>query len=125
MALHLSRRTFLSASAQTAVGALVYSTIEAKGQNVLVQSFLPNAMIQSGAMQPVFAKLDEYIARHMRETGAPGLTLALANHDGLLRGTATVASFYAKVSCTGMASSHSCRAPMESLVLAIPTLRIG
>ena len=36
-------------------------------------------------MQPVFAKLDEYIARHMRETGAPGMTLALANRDGLIR----------------------------------------
>jgi CubicO group peptidase (beta-lactamase class C family) len=36
-------------------------------------------------MQPVFARLDEYIARHMRETGAPGMTLALANRDGLIR----------------------------------------
>ena len=40
---------------------------------------------QSGAMQPVFARLDEFIARHMRETGAPGMTLALANRDGLIR----------------------------------------
>jgi CubicO group peptidase (beta-lactamase class C family) len=36
-------------------------------------------------VQPVFARLDEYIARHMRETGAPGMTLALANRDGLIR----------------------------------------
>jgi len=36
-------------------------------------------------MQPWIAQLDEYIARHMRETGAPGLTLALANRDGLIR----------------------------------------
>lgn len=40
---------------------------------------------QSHAVQPVFAKLDEFIARHMRETGAPGMTLALANRDGLIR----------------------------------------
>ncbi len=40
---------------------------------------------QSGAMQPVFSRLDQFIARHMRETGAPGLTLALANRDGLIR----------------------------------------
>lgn len=84
MPLNLSRRSFLAASTLTAAGALVYSTIEAKGQNILVESLLSSAM-QSGAMQPVFAKLDEYIARHMRETGAPGLTLALANRDGLLR----------------------------------------
>jgi CubicO group peptidase (beta-lactamase class C family) len=36
-------------------------------------------------VQPVFAKLDEFIARHMRETGAPGMTLALANREGLIR----------------------------------------
>ncbi len=36
-------------------------------------------------VQPLFARLDEYIARHMRETGAPGMTLALANRDGLIR----------------------------------------
>jgi len=46
---------------------------------------IASAMAQSAAVQPVFARLDEYIARHMRETGAPGLTLALANRDGLIR----------------------------------------
>ena len=36
-------------------------------------------------MQPVFARLDAFIERHMRETGAPGMTLALANRNGLIR----------------------------------------
>ncbi|MET0646618.1 MAG: serine hydrolase domain-containing protein, partial [Pyrinomonadaceae bacterium] len=31
------------------------------------------------------ARLDEYIARHMRETGAPGMTLALAERGGAVR----------------------------------------
>jgi len=44
-----------------------------------------NLLGQSAAVQPLFAKLDDYIARHMRETGAPGLTLALANRQGLIR----------------------------------------
>ena len=44
-----------------------------------------NLFSQSAAVQPLFARLDEYIARHMRETGAPGLTLALANRAGLIR----------------------------------------
>ena len=44
-----------------------------------------NLLSQSAAVQPLFARLDEYIARHMRETGAPGMTLALANRDGLIR----------------------------------------
>ena len=44
-----------------------------------------NLLGQSAAVQPLFARLDEYIARHIRETGAPGMTLALANRDGLVR----------------------------------------
>ncbi len=32
-----------------------------------------------------YQKLDEFVARHMQETGAPGLTLALASRDRLLR----------------------------------------
>jgi CubicO group peptidase (beta-lactamase class C family) len=36
-------------------------------------------------LQPAFTRLDEFITRHMKETGAPGLTLALANREGLLR----------------------------------------
>jgi CubicO group peptidase (beta-lactamase class C family) len=40
---------------------------------------------QSAAVQPLFARLDEYIAGHMRQVGAPGMTLALANRDGLIR----------------------------------------
>ncbi|HEU4511286.1 MAG TPA: serine hydrolase [Pyrinomonadaceae bacterium] len=44
------------------------------------------AFAQNGAnVQPVFTRLDEYIANHMRETGAPGMTLAIANRDGLIR----------------------------------------
>ena len=38
--------------------------------------------------QPAFARLDEFIGAHMRDIGAPGMTLALANRDGLLRASA-------------------------------------
>lgn len=69
-----SRRKFLSGTAKSAVAV------------TLLRSLTPaNTLVQSAAVQPVFARLDEYIARHMRETGAPGMTLALANRDGLIR----------------------------------------
>jgi len=42
-------------------------------------------LAQAAAVQPLFARLDEFITRHMHETGAPGMTLALANRDGLIR----------------------------------------
>jgi CubicO group peptidase (beta-lactamase class C family) len=69
--MNISRRRFLSTSAQTAVAVSVLRSVPVFGQ--------------SAAMQPVFAKLDDFIARHMRETGAPGMTLALANRQGLIR----------------------------------------
>jgi CubicO group peptidase (beta-lactamase class C family) len=86
MSIHLSRRNFLGVTAKAAVVASVYTAIEARGSTVLIQSLIPEeANTQAAAMQPWLAQLDEYIARHMRETGAPGLTLALANRDGLIR----------------------------------------
>ena len=72
--MNLSRRKFLSGTAKSAVAV------------TLLKSLVPvRALAQAAAVQPVFARLDEYIARHMRETGAPGMTLALSNRDGLIR----------------------------------------
>src|SRR5215470_2688821 len=86
MPIHLSRRSFLTATAKSAVAATVYTAIETKGSTVLIKSLVPSeATTQAAAMQPWIAQLDQYIARHMQETGAPGLTLALANRDGLIR----------------------------------------
>src|SRR5678815_5376493 len=69
-----SRREFLSNGVKAAAAVTVLRSVVSA-----------SAFAQSAAVQPVFAKLDEFIARHMRETGAPGLTLALANRDGLIR----------------------------------------
>jgi CubicO group peptidase (beta-lactamase class C family) len=67
---NLSRRRFVLSSAMVSVAVLLNPR---------------NILAQSAAVQPLFARLDEFIARHMRETGAPGMTLALANRDGLIR----------------------------------------
>jgi D-alanyl-D-alanine carboxypeptidase len=71
--MNLSRRKFLSTSAKSAVAVTVLRSVPA------------TAFAQSAAVQPLFTRLDEYIVRHMRETGAPGMTLALANREGLIR----------------------------------------
>ena len=70
MTLNLSRRQFVISSAMVSVAALINPR---------------NLLGQSAAVQPLFARLDEYIARHMRETGAPGMMLSLANRNGLIR----------------------------------------
>lgn len=66
----LSRRQFVLSTAMVSVAAFINPR---------------NLLAQSAAVQPLFARLDEFIARHMRETGAPGMTLALANRNGLIR----------------------------------------
>ena len=72
--MNISRRQFISTSAKSAVAV------------TLLHSFVPaRVLAQAAAVQPVFTRLDEFITRHMRETGAPGMTLALANRDGLIR----------------------------------------
>ena len=72
--MNLSRRKFITGTAKSAVAV------------TLLRSVVPaSTLAQAAAVQPLFARLDEYIVRHMRETGAPGMTLALANRDGLIR----------------------------------------
>lgn len=71
--MNITRRNFLSTSAKSALAVTILNSVPAR------------ALAQAAAMQPALARLDEFIARHMRETGAPGMTLALANRDGLIR----------------------------------------
>ena len=72
--MHVSRRRFIA------------NTVKSAAALTLLRSVVPaNTLIQAAAVQPVFPRLDEFIVRHMHETGAPGLTLALANRDGLIR----------------------------------------
>ncbi len=72
--MNISRRSFIGASAKSALAI------------TLLRSVVPaSALSQAAALQPVFKRLDEFITRHMQETGAPGMTLALANRDGLIR----------------------------------------
>src|SRR4051794_7419582 len=82
----LSRRSFLGTSAKSAVALAAYSRLSAAAAPILLTADVPqDARPQAAALQPAFARLDELITRHMRETGAPGMTLALANREGLLR----------------------------------------
>ncbi|MBV9927811.1 MAG: serine hydrolase [Acidobacteria bacterium] len=55
-------------------------------------SVLPSLTREVAAQRPrgarnggVLARLDEYVERHMREVGAPGMTLALADRNGAVR----------------------------------------
>jgi CubicO group peptidase (beta-lactamase class C family) len=81
--IRLTRRNFLSTTAKSAIAVAAYNAIQTRVGAVSVNSIVIQG--DGTALQPTFARLDEYIARHMQESGAPGLTLALANREGPVR----------------------------------------
>ena len=84
MTQRISRRTLLSGAIKTGVGLAISGVAPS-----LMVGLLPRLIKAStqdvARFQPAFARLDEFIAAHLRDIGAPGMTLALANRDGLLR----------------------------------------
>ena len=77
----ISRRKLLGHGLKAGVGLTVLKQLGP----IEVLAFSSQATPQASAFNAVYQKLDEFIARHMQETGAPGMTLALASRDGLLR----------------------------------------
>ena len=75
MSYFLSRRQFINGSAQTAALAA--------GSRFLV---LESAAQESNARyKSFFPQLDKFVEQYMREQGAPGMTLVLADRDGVHR----------------------------------------
>lgn len=89
----ISRRELLKNGAKAAVGLSLFSSAAADttSRTRTRDTGTPptDGAAQSAAgdarLEPAFARLDEFVARHMRETGAPGMTLALADRSGALR----------------------------------------
>ncbi|HKO62603.1 MAG TPA: serine hydrolase domain-containing protein [Pyrinomonadaceae bacterium] len=77
----ISRRSLLGHSLKAGVGLVVLKQLGP----IEVVAFSPQAPQQAVRFNAAYQKLDEFIARHMQETGAPGLTLALASRDRMLR----------------------------------------
>ena len=75
----ISRRTLLSSGLKGGIGLVLLKELGTRPVLVFSQGQQPNSL------QPVFQKLDEFIARHMNELGAPGMTVALADKKGLIR----------------------------------------
>jgi CubicO group peptidase (beta-lactamase class C family) len=80
----ITRRALLSNGLKTGLGLAVLTTV--KGATpVLISTQSANQTAQTGRFGQAFKRLDEFIARHMDEVGAPGMTLAIANRQGVLR----------------------------------------
>lgn len=85
----LTRRGFISASCKTAAALAALRALPATAAPALLGSFEPQPRAaRLTALRPAFALIDGFVTRHMAETGAPGLTLSLADATGLLRASA-------------------------------------
>ena len=84
MSANITRRALITGGIKAGAGfAIVY---QMPGMVRPVFAFSANSQNASAdRLQPAYKGLDEYVARHMSEVGAPGMTLALADRNGLLR----------------------------------------
>jgi D-alanyl-D-alanine carboxypeptidase len=83
MSVVISRRKLLSSGLKTGLGAIVLREVAVNPALAFVSAKTQGR--HSDQFQAAFQLLDDYVARHMAEVGAPGMTLALADRSGLLR----------------------------------------
>lgn len=83
MAELISRRKLLSTGIKTGVGLALLNNLSLTPFSVV--AFSREAERQTDRFLPAYKLLDEFIARHMKDVGAPGMTLAIADRKGLLR----------------------------------------
>jgi D-alanyl-D-alanine carboxypeptidase len=82
MSLVISRRKLLSSGLKFGLSAIVLPEVAVNPALAFVQQTQGR---HDDQFQAAFQLLDDYVARHMAEVGAPGMTLALADRSGLLR----------------------------------------
>jgi len=85
MSLHISRRTLLRGAIKSGVGLVVLRQLNRSPLRAFAVQPFNTSNVDEARFRPAFARLDEFIAAHLRDVGAPGMTLALATRDGLLR----------------------------------------
>jgi CubicO group peptidase (beta-lactamase class C family) len=84
MTTRISRRQLIAGGFKAGVGLGLLQQFSA-GVRPVIAGSLNYQKASSPSFQAAYQRLDEFIARHMNETGAPGMTVALADRKGLLR----------------------------------------
>src|SRR6267142_1102250 len=79
----MNRRQLISGGLKAGVGLVLSDKFSGIVRPVWAAS--TNCRPAADRFQAAYLHLDEFIARHMNEVGAPGMTLALADRNGLLR----------------------------------------
>jgi D-alanyl-D-alanine carboxypeptidase len=88
MSQRITRRQLLGGGIRAGFGLALWKELALPTVPAFAFTPAKAALADDARFQPAFARLDEFIPAHMRDVGAPGMTLALANRDGLLRASA-------------------------------------
>src|SRR5215207_8658943 len=81
MSPNISRRELLKSGAQAAAALSVLPALAGEAEAQRARGARRGAGRRGGAL----ARLDEFVGQHLRDAGAPGMTLALADRDGAVR----------------------------------------
>jgi D-alanyl-D-alanine carboxypeptidase len=85
MTRRISRRKILSGALKAGLGLAVCHELNLGQLSAFAITPVSATFAADKHFQPAFARLDEFIDAHLRDMGAPGMTLALATREGLLR----------------------------------------
>jgi D-alanyl-D-alanine carboxypeptidase len=80
--LTVNRRQLIGSALKAGAGLVVLNQFDGIGEAVFGAA---SAQQDSKRFAAAYQRLDQFIARHMADVGAPGMTLALADRNGLLR----------------------------------------
>ena len=82
MTTRITRRELLATSIKGALGLVVLNRLASASPLIVVSH---ESATQNDGFSAAYQRLDEYIARHMSEINAPGMTVAIAGRQGALR----------------------------------------
>jgi D-alanyl-D-alanine carboxypeptidase len=85
MSQRITRRRLLGNGIKAGIGLAVWNELNLGQLSAFAITPARATLADSKRFQPALARLDEFIAAHLRDMGAPGMTLALATREGLLR----------------------------------------
>jgi CubicO group peptidase (beta-lactamase class C family) len=85
MSTRITRRHWLGTGIKAGFAAALWNELRLGTTQASVFTPASTMLADDPRFQGALARLDGFIAAHMRDIGAPGMTLALATHEGLLR----------------------------------------
>ena len=88
MSQRITRRQLLGSGIKAGLGLALWNELHLGTIPAFALTPAKTTPAADKRFRPAFARLDEFIAAHLRDMGAPGMTLALATRDGLLRASA-------------------------------------